>query len=257
MRLETGGYFVEDFSTSLIMSHIAVAFVSSYALDRMTAEKIDADKVDNVLLEWTLIVELRDLKHLWAVIPILIGDLKENWTEMESLFISEAFKSLAEVVHRSVNNKVQGILKMHNLVPSQRLHTRTVKDIVVDLTHSLGLNAHEHYKYSHSFSRSGDQHKKADALKKLIQKVSHELILCHNLKASNANVHADHSKIEHPQPLHVSAKELVPRPAEELEVKRMKEDLEIEREKLKLEKQKIELEQKRLQVATSSCCVVS
>jgi hypothetical protein len=83
---------------------------------------------------------------------------------------------------------------------------------VVELTHFLGLNAHEHYKYSNSFSRSGDQHKKANATKKLIQKVTHQLVLCHNLKARIINEDADNFNID-PNTLQACAKQRLPLPA--------------------------------------------
>jgi GTPase SAR1 family protein len=186
MRLETGGNFIEDFSSALITSNVAVAFVSICALDRMSTDRFNPTKDDNLLLEWTLILELRDLKKLRAVVPILIGDLDDSCTKMSSLFNSMTYNSLAETSHKSVNDKAHRILTQHNLVPSKRLHTRTVKDVVAELTQNLGLNAHEYYQHSKSFSRSGDQHKSADCMKNLIREVAHELILTLKKKGSDA-----------------------------------------------------------------------
>jgi GTPase SAR1 family protein len=76
-RLEKGRKFSSDFARSLINSLVVVPVVSYAALARMLVLKPDSN-IDNVLLEWMLIVELRRRGHLKFCYPIIAGEVKEN-----------------------------------------------------------------------------------------------------------------------------------------------------------------------------------
>jgi hypothetical protein len=73
-RLQDGRNFQEDFAEALLKTHVPVTIVSTAALARMRSLKPDS-AVDNLLLEWTLIVELmdRDTKILWECLPVFVG----------------------------------------------------------------------------------------------------------------------------------------------------------------------------------------
>jgi len=73
-RLEDGRDFPTDFSTALINSLVAVPIVSYASLKGML--KLTAgSNVDNVLLEWTLIVELMAIGHLKYCLPVMLGEV--------------------------------------------------------------------------------------------------------------------------------------------------------------------------------------
>ena len=76
-RLEKGRKFSSDFAKSLINSLVVVPVVSYAALARMLVLKPDSN-IDNVLLEWMLIVELHRRGHLKFCYPIIAGEVKEE-----------------------------------------------------------------------------------------------------------------------------------------------------------------------------------
>ncbi len=270
MRLETGGNFVEDFSSSLITSRIAVLFMSSFALERMTAENINPEKDDNVLLEWTLILELRDLEKFTAVVPVLIGDVENNSPRMGALFASNNFKALAEIRYKVVNDEVERILKKHNIEPSPRLHNRTVKEVVMALTRNKGLEAHTQFVCSKSFSKSGDTHKRVSSMKTLIQFIAKELMVIlrskdkqsfiqHEVPDDRRNGTELHSPLAQQRGLSSAEDFEIQMKKDELEMQRKAQQLEIEQNLLAIEREKFELEKARLQMSSngSSCCVIS
>jgi hypothetical protein len=72
-RLEYGGSFQRDFFVALINSAGAVPLVSASALSRMKSLTSESE-VDNVLLEWTIIVELHETQNQLFCLPVFIGE---------------------------------------------------------------------------------------------------------------------------------------------------------------------------------------
>ena len=111
---------------------------------------------DNVLLEWTLILELEAAGRLFSVFPILIGELLFEPSagtaggcleelEMGSLFASQAYQNLSTEVHTEVNARAQALLVEHGITPTPRLHSRTVREVVSGIAAFLGLAAQDSF----------------------------------------------------------------------------------------------------------------
>jgi len=127
-RLEEGRIFSSDFAKGLIKSLVVVPILSSAALDRMFALKCDSN-VDNVLLEWTLIVVLLARGHLKFCYPIMVGEVKED--AKDGKFISDFFKDggidkLPEIVCSKVADRVNELLVENGMAPSESVHTYTI-----------------------------------------------------------------------------------------------------------------------------------
>ena len=64
--------FQDDCADALLKTSMPVVILSTAALQRMV--KLNADSaIDNLLLEWTFIVELLDSKTIKHCLPIIIG----------------------------------------------------------------------------------------------------------------------------------------------------------------------------------------
>ena len=104
-RLQGGRNFQTDFCHALACSTLAMPLVSIAALRRMHTLHAGAE-VDNLLLEWALIVELQEQGRLAACCPILLGrpldageaSGAEDARVMTSLFIPGGPAELPEVV---------------------------------------------------------------------------------------------------------------------------------------------------------------
>ena len=140
-RLEDGRDFPTDFSTALINSLVAVPIVSYASLERML--KLTAgSNVDNVLLEWTLIVELMAIGHLKYCLPVMLGKVTPDATDgnfVSNLFALGAMDKLPKVVCVKVADRVKELLLANGKTPSPSLHTYTVHDVVTRITRALGV----------------------------------------------------------------------------------------------------------------------
>jgi GTPase SAR1 family protein len=142
-RLEDGRIFATDFSKALINSLGAVPIVSHAALDRMFALKEDSN-IDNVLLEWTFIVELFASGHLKFCLPIMIGKVNEKAQDgnfISDLFADKSVDQLPDIVCTKVADRVEELLRANQLTPSASLHTYTVRGVVQKITGALGISA--------------------------------------------------------------------------------------------------------------------
>ena len=140
-RLEDGRDFSTDFATALINSLGAVPIVSYASLMRML--KLEADSnIDNVLLEWRLILELLDSGHLHFCMPIMIGTVKQDADDgnfISNLFVDGVIDKLPQVVCTKVSDRVKELLLTNGKTPSQSLYTDTVRDVVSKITRLLGV----------------------------------------------------------------------------------------------------------------------
>jgi len=144
-RLEEGRIFSSDFAKGLIKSLVVVPVLSSAALDRMFALKCDSN-VDNVLLEWTLIVVLLARGHLKFCYPIMVGEVKEDAKDgkfISNLFSDGDIDKLPEVVCTKVADRVNELLVENGMAPSESVHAYTVRHTVKKITGALGLSAWE------------------------------------------------------------------------------------------------------------------
>ena len=142
-RLEEGRIFATDFSKALINSLVAVPIVSHAALDRMFSLKTDSN-IDNVLLEWLLIVEMYASGHLKYCLPIMIGKVNEKAQDgnfISNLFADQTIDQLPDIVCTKVADRVEELLLANQMTPTASLRTYTVRGVVQKITGALGISA--------------------------------------------------------------------------------------------------------------------
>jgi hypothetical protein len=143
-RLQDGRNFQDDFAEALLNTSVPVVILSVAALQRMV--KLNADSpIDNLLLEWTLIVELLHSKTIPHCLPIIIGTYNPSAPSCAAV-ISDFFRdvvkaadgsviysgidSLPDVSVTSIILKVRRMLQQHNLTESPALCSHTVRSVV-------------------------------------------------------------------------------------------------------------------------------
>ena len=77
VSLERGRRFDVDFSTGIARSLVGVPIVSCQALERMASLGAQ-DAIDNVLLEWWLMITLHEHGKLARILPVVVGDAWSN-----------------------------------------------------------------------------------------------------------------------------------------------------------------------------------
>jgi len=147
-RLQDGRNFQDDFADALLKTSMPVVILSTAALQRMV--KLNADSaIDNLLLEWTLIVELLDSKTIEHCLPIIIGTYNPSAPSCAAV-IADFFKdvvksadgsvfysgvdSLPDVSVTSIISKVRLMLQQHHLPESPGLSSHTVRSVVKHLS---------------------------------------------------------------------------------------------------------------------------
>jgi NLR family CARD domain-containing protein 3 len=147
-RLQDGRNFQDDFADALLKTSLPVVILSTAALQRMV--KLQADSaIDNLLLEWTLIVELLHSKTIEHCLPIIIGTYNPSAPSCAAV-ISDFFKdvvtaadgsvfysgidSLPDVNVTSIVSKVRLMLQQHQLPESPGLSSHTVRSVVKQLS---------------------------------------------------------------------------------------------------------------------------
>eukprot|EP00961_Rhodomonas_salina_P287082 3879141-Rhodomonas_salina.4 len=131
---------------AMISSAVVVPIISKWAIHHMLGMTADSP-VDNVLLEWTLCLELLEQGRVAACFPVLLG----HWLQAPSptgAMVSPLFappgpvpSSLPEVTVRSVNLAAGRALKACGIEPSGALAGRTIRAVVSQLTQSQGIAA--------------------------------------------------------------------------------------------------------------------
>jgi hypothetical protein len=84
-RLQDGRNFQDDFADALFVTSLPVIILSTAALQRMMLLKADSP-IDNLLLEWTLIVELLHTKSINFCLPIIIGSYSPSAKSCAGVF---------------------------------------------------------------------------------------------------------------------------------------------------------------------------
>jgi serine/threonine protein kinase/GTPase SAR1 family protein len=151
-RLEDGRNFQDDFADALLNSQFPVVVMSTEALKRMVTLEAKSD-IDNLLLEWTLILELLHLKKINMCLPIFIGTYNQSASTCadtisdffnDKMKLSDGkeyklFEALPGIPVTSIIEKVRSILKQHSLSESPQLSGRTVRDVVQQLSRQQGV----------------------------------------------------------------------------------------------------------------------
>ena len=160
-RLEPGSNFVNEFCNGLFNTKVAVPVISIHALEKMLTLSSDSE-VDNLLLEWTLMLEM--IEHngcaLKRIFPVIVGKTLEVPTKegklMTSFYLTNPVSKLPDCVCSNVLVKAKDILKRFGLKPSQDLENRSVRSTVKSLLDYLGVETwelpmrlSEHHSISH------------------------------------------------------------------------------------------------------------
>jgi hypothetical protein len=145
-RLQDGRNFQEDFADALLKTCVPVTIVSTAALARMQSLTAGS-AIDNLLLEWTLIVELmdRDAKLLAECLPVFVGKFDRAATScaamITSLFSDNVIDSLPDVTVASIVGKVRTILLQRSIPASPHLDSRTVRGVVKKLQLQMAVQS--------------------------------------------------------------------------------------------------------------------
>jgi hypothetical protein len=147
-RLQDGRNFQDDFADALLKTSLPVVILSTAALQRMVNLQADS-AIDNLLLEWTLIVELLLSKTITYCLPIIIGTYNPSAPSCAAViedFFKDAVKaadgsvfysgidSLPDVSVTSIILKVRRMLQQHQLPQSPCLSSHTVRSVVKHLS---------------------------------------------------------------------------------------------------------------------------
>ena len=139
-RLVTGRDFKADFSQAVVTSTVLVLIVSKAALQKM--KTLQPDSEDNVLLEWTIVAELKEIGALHYVVPVMMGDILDEAHEgsfATDLFADGEVDRLPDVPCRAVLAEAERLLRKHGLEPSRDLHQRTPRTTVKNILQGLGV----------------------------------------------------------------------------------------------------------------------
>jgi hypothetical protein len=157
-RLQDGRNFQDDFAHALLKTSVPVVIVSTASLQRMV-ELHAGSAIDNLLLEWTLIVELLESKTMTHCLPVFIGMYNVSAPSCSSIIsdfptfskdvvrapdgsvIYSGFNSLPDVSVASIIHRVRLILKQHQLPESSCLDNHTVRSVVKHLSLHMAVFA--------------------------------------------------------------------------------------------------------------------
>jgi len=150
VRLQLGKHFQLDFAKALVKSSVIVPFVTRNALERMTVGRHDANKEDNVLVEWIMSLELAKVKGV-RILPILAGSLVamdkiSNLNAETALDASGRQVPFLDLISRDIPVASLSLVKrllLENSIPfdDANLKSYTVKGVVDEITKMLGYQA--------------------------------------------------------------------------------------------------------------------
>jgi hypothetical protein len=183
-RLQPARDFQSDFADALLSSSLPVIVMSSAALLKMVSLEASSF-IDNLLLEWTIIADLKAsgvIKHCLVVLfgahnklagscADVLGDIFEQKVthvleavegdqsydkarrtlfSVPNLDSKTIFELLPNVAVKRINDKARSILQEHEMPVSPGLDSRSVRDVVDSLRYSLGVKAWEQAKNGNS-----------------------------------------------------------------------------------------------------------
>jgi GTPase SAR1 family protein len=144
--LQKGQLFKSDFAAALTHCHVALPILSVDALQRLLRHK--PHEVDNVLLEWVMILECFTAKRLKRVYPMVFGERTKSGLAGSRLTVADYFadnrvKSLPTTVPAATLAKAAELLRANGVEPSDRLTRYTVRSIVHQLPEFLLCKAND------------------------------------------------------------------------------------------------------------------
>jgi hypothetical protein len=141
-RLQEGRLFKADFAAALTHTLIAVPIVSADALARMVEHSASA--VDNVLLEWIMILESFLAGNVARVFPVLFGlrkpvhiDSPTLEMSVSDLFSDGILDKLPPVSPTATLAQATELLRANGIEPSAKMGSYTVHSVVEELLQFL------------------------------------------------------------------------------------------------------------------------
>jgi hypothetical protein len=150
-RLEKGRRFKSDFAAALSHSHVALPVISMAALEKMHDHS--SDMVDNVLLEWIIILECAAAKRVSKVYPIVFGSRQvvvqsvagadaPVQAHLEYAIVNEFFSEFArhplpDTVPTATLREAAELLRENDVTMAMQLRHYTVRSVVQELLQFL------------------------------------------------------------------------------------------------------------------------
>jgi hypothetical protein len=139
-RAEVGPQFIPSFSMSIPRALVGLPVVSVDALDRMLTHSSAA--IDNVLLEWTVMLECFAAKRMKQIYPILLGERAAHLTAGVRDFLQDnTHDRLPSTVPVATLAQARRVLDQCRVPISAHFSSRTVHSIVHELLQFSGCNA--------------------------------------------------------------------------------------------------------------------
>jgi hypothetical protein len=160
-RLEDGKPFQVEFATALVNTLVIVPIISSNCLKNMKYDKHDPSKVDNVLVEWILSLQLyygassssssnaSSHQRVVRIYPIMFGEVSENnltvpgigLISIGDLFSEGVVDALPDITPTATIKKVSELMDLLGVVSSKDVSSWTVRSVVKEMIGFLGLAA--------------------------------------------------------------------------------------------------------------------
>jgi hypothetical protein len=139
-RIDVGPGFIPNFCMAVPHSLIGLPLVTTEALERMLTHIPDA--IDNVLLEWTLMLECFHAKRMRRIFPVLLGERDEALIAgVKDFKLDLSLVQLPRTVPTATLAQAAKILQDNRVVPTAGLLTRTVASIVQEILQFEACNA--------------------------------------------------------------------------------------------------------------------
>jgi hypothetical protein len=139
-RIDVGPGFIPNFCMAVPHSLIGLPLVTTQALERMLTYIPDA--IDNVLLEWTLMLECFHAKRMRKIFPVLLGERDETLIAgVKDFKLDPSLLQLPRTVPTATLAQAAKILQDNRVVPTTGLLTRTVASIVQEVLQFEACNA--------------------------------------------------------------------------------------------------------------------
>jgi hypothetical protein len=138
-RLQEGQLFQVDFAAALTHSLIVMPVVSVDALQKML--KHDPEIVDNVLLEWVMLLESYQAGRVLKVYPAVFGPRSVAGLGAEEtigdFFTDPTKDALPKITPTATIAQAAELLRKNGIEPSEKLHSYTVHSAVHSLLQFL------------------------------------------------------------------------------------------------------------------------
>jgi hypothetical protein len=179
--------------------------------------KLNADSgIDNLLLEWTLIVELLGSKTITNCLPVIIGTyhpsapscasviadfFKDIVTAADGSVLYSGIDSLPDVSVTSIISEVRLMLQQHQLPESSGVRSHTFRSVVKHLSLHQAVFASKLFQEP-KFQDVPASHAKEEVTRTVVEHCGGKIrSVLESIEASNAQVAAQQAVADRPPPL--------------------------------------------------------